>query len=141
MTYDQNNVFARILRGEIPNHTVYEDAHTLAFMDVMPQSDGHVLVIPKYPAQNIFELPADVLQSLIVVTQRIAVAVQQAFKSDGLTLMQFNGELAGQTVFHIHFHVVPRYQGKVLREHARGMADHAVLAQQAAQLRQVLSQA
>lgn len=138
MAYDQNNVFAKILRGEIPNHTVYEDAQTLAFMDVMPQSDGHTLIIPKYPAQNIFELPAESLQSLIVVTQRIAVAAQQAFKPDGMTLMQFNGAVAGQTVFHIHFHVVPRYQGKPLREHARGMADQSVLAQQAAQLRQVL---
>jgi len=138
MAYDQNNVFAKILRGEIPNHTVYEDAQTLAFMDVMPQAEGHVLVIPKYPAQNIFELPAEQLQSLIVVTRRIAIAAQKAFSADGAMLIQFNGEAAGQTVFHVHFHVVPRYHGQSLREHGRSMAEHAVLASHAQMLRQAL---
>src|SRR5690242_13534167 len=103
MAYDRNNIFAKILRGEIPCHKVYEDEHTLAFMDVMPQSDGHTLVIPKYEAENLFELPTAQLQSLIATTQRIAKAAQQAFAADGLMLIQFNGEAAGQTVFHIHF--------------------------------------
>lgn len=138
MAYDRNNVFAKILRGEIPSCKVYEDESTLAFMDVMPQSDGHTLVVPKYDAQNLFELPTPQLQQLIAVTQHIATAAKQAFKPDGITLMQFNGEAAGQTVFHIHFHVVPRYIGKSLREHGRAMADQAVLARQAEQLRAAL---
>ena len=138
MAYDSNNIFAKILRGEIPCHKVYEDEQTLAFMDVMPQSDGHTLVIPKYQAQNLFELPSAQLQNLITVTQRIATAAKQAFNAAGLMLIQFNGEAAGQTVFHIHFHIVPRYVGKPLREHGRGMADPEVLRQQAEQLRQAL---
>lgn len=140
MAYDDNNIFAKILRGEIPCYKVHEDEHTLAFMDVMPQSDGHTLIIPKYPARNLFELPAEQLQALIVVTQRIAAAAKRAFNADGITLMQFNGEAAGQTVFHIHFHVVPRYQGKPIHEHGRGMGDKDVLARHAEQLRAALTQ-
>ena len=140
MAYDRNNIFAKILRGEIPCAKVFEDEHTLAFMDVMPQSDGHTLIVPKAEAENIFELPADKLHALINTTQRIATAAKQAFNADGITVMQFNGEAAGQTVFHIHFHVVPRYAGKPLREHGRGMADKAVLTQHAELLRQALSQ-
>ncbi len=139
MAYDSNNIFARILRGEIPCHKVYEDDHTLAFMDVMPQSDGHTLVIPRYEAENVFELPTAQLQALIATTQRIATAAKQAFAADGLMLIQFNGEAAGQTVFHIHFHIVPRYDGKPLREHGRAMADQAVLSKQAELLRQALN--
>ncbi|MGD9843378.1 MAG: HIT family protein [Steroidobacteraceae bacterium] len=139
MAYDHDNIFAKILRGEIPAHKVYEDESTLAFMDVMPQSDGHTLVVPKVAAENIFELSADQLQLLIVVTQQVAQAARQAFNADGLTLMQFNGEVAGQTVPHIHFHVIPRYAGKVLQVHGRGMADKEVLKRHAEQLRKVLS--
>src|SRR5882757_3011453 len=98
MAYDQNNIFAKILRGEIPACTVYEDAETLAFMDVMPQSDGHTLVIPKAPAENLFDLAPDALAALIKSTQRVARGVRAAFQPDGLTLMQFNGAAAGQTV-------------------------------------------
>lgn len=139
MAYDRNNIFAKILRGEIPCCKVYEDEHTLAFMDVMPQSDGHTLVIPKYEAENLYQLPPPLLQTLITTTQRIAIAAQKAFSADGLMLIQFNGEAAGQTVFHIHFHVVPRYIGKSLREHGRSMADKEVLAKQAELLRQALN--
>jgi histidine triad (HIT) family protein len=139
MAYDRNNIFAKILRGEIPCYKVYEDEQVLAFMDVMPQSDGHTLVIPKYEAENIYQLPADKLQSLIVTTQRIAAAAQQAFKADGITLMQFNGEAAGQTVFHLHFHVVPRYHNVPMAMHARGFADKAVLEKHAEQLKGVLN--
>jgi histidine triad (HIT) family protein len=138
MSYDRNNIFARILRGEIPCHKVYEDEHTLSFMDVMPQSDGHTLVVPKFEACNLFELPVSQLQQLMVVTQRIATAAQKAFSADGITLMQFNGEAAGQTVFHIHFHIVPRYEGRPLMSHARGMADKEVLIRHAEQLRAAL---
>jgi len=135
MSYDANNIFAKILRGEIPSHKVYEDASTLAFMDVMPQAEGHTLVIPKVAAENLFDLPAADLRTLIEVTQSVAVAVRRAFQPDGLTLMQFNGSEAGQTVFHIHFHVVPRYAGSPLRSHSRQMADNAVLADHARRIR------
>jgi len=139
MAYDRNNIFAKILRGEIPCYKVYEDDQVLAFMDAMPQSDGHTLIIPKYDAENIYQLPVVQLQTLIVTTQRIAAAAQQAFKADGVTLMQFNGEAAGQTVFHIHFHVVPRYHNVPMVLHARGFADKAVLEKHAIQLRDALN--
>lgn len=139
MSYDSNNIFARILRGEIPCHKVHEDGLTLAFMDVMPQSPGHALVVPKHAAQDIFELPPTVLQGLITVTQRIAIASKQAFNADGITLMQFNGAAAGQTVFHIHFHVVPRYEGRELISHGRAMADNTELQANAERLRTALA--
>jgi histidine triad (HIT) family protein len=138
MAYDRNNVFARILRGEIPAHTVYEDAHTLAFMDVMPQADGHALVIPKAEAENLFELPPEALTATILTTQRVARAVQKAFDAPGILIAQLNGAPAGQSVFHIHFHVVPRHEGLDLRLHARDMADQAVLAAHAARVRAAL---
>jgi histidine triad (HIT) family protein len=138
MAYDTNNVFARILRGEIPSHKVFEDAHTLAFMDVMPQSEGHTLVIPKAPAADIFELPEDALAATILTTQRVARAVRKAFGAPGIMVAQLNGREAGQSVFHIHFHVVPRYDGIDLRFHARDMADHNVLAEHAARVRAAL---
>jgi len=139
MSYDRNNIFAKILRGEIPACTVYEDEYTLAFMDVMPQSDGHALVIPKVEASNLFEISPDALNRLIVTTQTIAKAAQSAFKADGVTIMQFNGTAAGQTVFHLHFHVIPRYDGVQLRSHAREMADIKILSARAEQLKQQLA--
>lgn len=135
MAYDPNNIFAKILRGEIPSHKVYEDDATIAILDVMPQSDGHTLVIPKAPAENLFELDTASLEAVIRTGQRLALAVRRAFQPDGVTLMQFNGAEAGQTVFHFHLHVVPRYAGQPLRAHGRGFADPAVLAEQAAHLR------
>jgi len=138
MAYDRNNVFARILRGEIPAHKVYEDAHTLAFMDVMPQADGHTLVIPKAEATNLFEVPPEALTATILTTQRVARAVQKAFDAPGILIAQLNGAAAGQSVFHIHFHVVPRHEGLDLRLHARDMADHAVLAAHAARVKAAL---
>ena len=141
MSYDSNNVFAKILRGEIPAFKVHEDEHTLAFMDVMPQSDGHTLVIPKVAASNLFEIQADALGKLITATQQIASAAQRAFNADGVTIMQFNGAAAGQTVFHLHFHVIPRYEGVPLRSHGREMADAKLLAAHAEQLKQALANA
>lgn len=138
MSYDRSNVFARILRGEIPAHKVYEDEHTLAFMDVMPQSDGHTLVIPKVEAENLFDLPPDALAATILTTQRVARAVQKAFDAPGLLIAQLNGRGAGQSVFHIHFHVLPRYAGIDLKFHAREMADPKLLADQAAKIRAAL---
>ena len=138
MAYDPNNIFAKILRGEVPSHKVWEDADTIAILDVMPQSDGHTLVIPRTPAENLFELDTASLEAVIRTGQRVAVAVRRAVNPDGVTLMQFNGAEAGQTVFHFHLHVVPRYAGQPLRSHGRGFADPAALAGQAAQLRTAL---
>ncbi len=135
MAYDSNNVFARILRGEIPAHKVYEDEHTFAFMDVMPQSDGHTLVIPKVAAENLFDLPPEALAATILTTQRVARAVKKAFNPPGVMLVQLNGAASGQSVFHIHFHIVPRYEGFDLRFHARDMADPKLLADHAARVR------
>jgi len=138
MAYDTSNVFARILRGEIPAHKVFEDEHTLAFMDVMPQSAGHTLVIPKTAAENLFDLPPPALAATIATTQRIARAVRQAFDAPGIMIAQLNGREAGQSVFHLHFHIVPRYQGIDMRFHARDMADQATLAEHAARVRAAL---
>jgi histidine triad (HIT) family protein len=138
MAYDTRNIFARILRGEIPAHKVYEDEHTFSFMDVMPQSDGHALVIPKAPAENVFDLAPEALSATIITTQRVARAVKRAFDPPGVMLVQLNGAGAGQSVFHIHFHIVPRYEGIDLRFHAREMADPKVLAEHAARVRAAL---
>jgi histidine triad (HIT) family protein len=138
MAYDRNNVFARIVRGEIPAHKVFEDEHTLAFMDVMPQADGHTLVIPKAEAENLFDLPGPALAATILTTQRVARAVQKAFAAPGILIAQLNGPAAGQSVFHIHFHVLPRHEGLDLRFHARDMADPALLAAHAARVRTAL---
>ncbi len=136
--YDPSNVFAKILRGEIPCHKVYEDEATLAFMDVMPQADGHTLIVPKIPARNILDVPPDALAAVIATTQRIAKAAKTAFAAPGVLVMQFNETAAGQTVFHLHFHVIPRFEGESLRPHTGGMADHAVLAAHAARIREAL---
>ena len=138
MTYDPGNVFARILRGEVPAHKVCEDAHTLAFMDVMPQSDGHTLVIPKCAAENLFDLPQESLAATILTTQRVARAVKKAFDAPGIMIAQLNGAGAGQSVFHVHFHIVPRFEGIDLRFHARDFADPRVLAGHAARIRAAL---
>jgi histidine triad (HIT) family protein len=138
MAYDRNNVFARIVRGEVPAHKVFEDEHTLAFMDVMPQADGHTLVIPKAESENLFDLPGPALAATILTTQRVARAVQKAFAAPGILIAQLNGPAAGQSVFHIHFHVLPRHEGLDLRFHARDMADPALLAAHAAKVRAAL---
>jgi histidine triad (HIT) family protein len=138
MAYDPTNIFARILRGEIPSHTVYEDDQTLAFMDIMPQADGHTLIVPKAEGEAIFDLPPEALAATILTTQRIAQAVKKAFDPPGILVAQLNGAAAGQSVFHLHFHVVPRYAGTDLRLHAGEMADPAVLAEHAARIRAAL---
>ena len=138
MAYDQNNIFARILRGELPAEKFFEDERTIAILDVMPQSDGHSLVIPKYAAENIFELDHEFAAAVIRTSQQIAHTLKDVFQADGITLMQFNGPEAGQTVFHFHLHVIPRYAGRPLRSHGRGFADAALLAGQAARLRAAL---
>jgi histidine triad (HIT) family protein len=121
MAYDRNNIFAKILRGEIPSVKVFEDEKTLAFMDVMPQADGHVLVVPKEPAENILDLSPDGASALIRTTQKIARAVKKGLEAPGIMLAQLNGAGAGQSVFHVHFHVIPRGGGADFRLHARQM--------------------
>ncbi len=137
--YDPNNIFGKILRGEIPANKVYEDSDALAIMDVMPQGEGHTLVIPKVPSRGLLDADPIVLQRLIVVVQRVARAVKAAFEADGVTIFQFNEPAGGQTVFHLHFHVVPRREGVQLKRHEGGMADQAVLADHAQRIRAALA--
>jgi len=132
--YDPNNVFAKILRGDIPCIKLYEDADTLAFMDIMPQSDGHCLVVPREAAAEIFDLSDAAAQSAIVITKKLAVAVQKAFAPDGIKIAQFNGPASGQTVPHVHFHIVPCYADRPLRGHARDAQDIELLKQHAAKI-------
>ena len=138
-TYDPQNIFAKILRGEMPSVKLFEDDTTLAIMDVFPQVNGHVLVLPKAPSRNILDIaPAD-LAALIVRVQIIAKAAQHAFKADGITISQFNEGAGGQTVFHTHFHIMPRFNGVPLGAHGTGgMADIEVLKAQAEQIKAAL---
>lgn len=127
MKYDESNPFARILRGELPCIKVAETDDTLAFMDLMPQADGHVLVVPKEAAAEIFDLSDAATVACIRMTQRIALALREALRPDGIFIGQFNGAAAGQTVAHVHFHIIPRWDGVPLRMHARVMAEQATL--------------
>jgi histidine triad (HIT) family protein len=137
--YDTGNIFAKILRGEIPSHRVYEDDDVVAFMDVMPQATGHTLVVPKAASRNLLDADPAVLAKLLPVVQRIAKAAKTAFAADGVTIMQFNETPAGQTVFHLHVHVIPRHEGVPLRAHSGRMEDGAVLAANAAKLKAALA--
>jgi len=132
--YDPNNIFAKILRGEAPCHFVCEDSDTFVFMDIMPRSDGHALVIPKHPARNILDAPQSVLAPLIQMTQKVAIAAKKAFGADGVTVSQFSEPAGGQVVFHFHFHVIPRYEGVPLRS-AGVMGDSAIVAAHAEKLK------
>ncbi|MBB3148028.1 histidine triad (HIT) family protein [Phyllobacterium trifolii] len=136
--YDANNIFAKILRGEIPSHEVYEDEETYAFMDVMPQGKGHCLAITKAPFRNILDVDQANLSAVIATTQKLARAVKVAFSADGVTVIQFNEPAAGQTVFHLHFHIIPRFDGVALRPHTGQMEDQNVLAENAEKIRKAL---
>jgi histidine triad (HIT) family protein len=127
MAYDNQNIFAKIIRGEMPCFKVYEDEHTIAFMDIMPQAEGHTLVIPKEPAENIFDLSPDGAAALARTAKKVAAAVRKATNAPGILLAQLNGAAAGQTVFHIHFHIIPRTSGIDLALHAREKADFTKL--------------
>jgi histidine triad (HIT) family protein len=133
-SYDTNNIFAKILRGELPAHKVYEDDGAFAFLDIMPRAPGHTLVIPKAPARTILDIEADALAHLIKTTQTIARAAAKAFAADGLTIQQFNEPAAGQVVFHLHIHVIPRKTGVSLKPPASFKEDPAVLADHAAKI-------
>lgn len=138
MSYDDQNIFAKILRGEIPCHKVYEDEAVLSFMDIMPRSPGHLLVIPKAPARNLLDIAPDDLAALIRRVQKIAIAAKAALGADGITLQQFSEAAGGQEVFHIHFHILPRWEGVRVTPHPAPKADMAVLAEQAAKIRTTL---
>ncbi|HEY8571331.1 HIT family protein [Phenylobacterium sp.] len=135
-TYDGGNIFAKILRGEMPAARVFEDEHVFAFMDVFPQSKGHTLVIPKQStARNLLEEEPQNLEHLILGVQRVAKAVRAALNPDGIVVTQFNGAPAGQTIYHLHFHVIPRWEDAPIGRHASGgMADPEELKALAAQI-------
>lgn len=136
--YDTDNIFAKILRGDIPSVKVYEDDDTLAFMDVMPQAPGHLLVVPKTGSRNILDADPAVLAKTIAVVQKLAVAAKEAFDADGVYIAQFNEPAAGQTVFHLHFHVVPRKEGEPLKPHSGAMANSDMLKAQAEKIKAAL---
>ena len=138
MTYDANNIFAKILKGEIPCHKIFEDEHTLAFMDVMPQVDGHCLVIPKQGSRNLLDAELSTLTPLMATVQKVARAAKAAFNADGLQVRQYNEPAAGQTVFHLHFHILPLNEGQSIRPHTGKMADQALLAKHSEMIRKVL---
>ncbi|MET0745382.1 MAG: HIT family protein [Microvirga sp.] len=139
MTYEENNIFARILRNELPAHRVYETEHVLAFMDIMPRGVGHALVIPKAPSRNILDARPEDLGALFEAVQRVATASKSAFQADGVTIQQFNETAGGQVVFHLHVHVIPRFDGQPLRPPSGQMENPDVLAEHAAKLRAALS--
>jgi len=133
-TYDSNNVFAKILRGELPCHKVYEDDRTFAFLDIMPRAPGHTLIIPKVSARNLLDVAPDDLAHLIKVVQKVAVVAAKVFDADGVTLQQFNEAAGGQVVFHLHFHVIPRKNAVPMKPPATYKEDAAVLSDQALKL-------
>ena len=137
--YDPNNIFAKIIAGDIPSEKIHEDDDVLVIMDVMPQADGHALVIPKMPARNILDAEPVSLGAVIATVQMIACAAKQAFNADGITINQFNEAAGGQSVFHLHFHVIPRHEGVPLKGHSGTMEDAAVLKANADKLRAALA--
>jgi len=139
MIYDQNNIFAKILRGEIPCEKLYEDDHTLALMDIMPQADGHCLVIPKNPSTGLMDADPQVFASLFSTVQKIARAAQDGMQADGVTIMQFNGAAAGQTVFHLHVHILPRKDGVPLKAHSGQMEKSEIIKANAEKIRSAIS--
>ena len=139
MAYDNTNVFAKILRGELPAHKVYEDEDTFAMMDIMPRGDGHCLVLPKKPSRNILDVDAESLAAVMRTTQKLARAVVKAFQADGVTIQQFNEPAGGQVVFHLHVHVLPRFEGVPLKPHTGAMEKPEILAANAEKIRSALS--
>ena len=136
--YDDQNVFAKIISGEMPCHKIYEDDKTLAFMDLMPRGDGHFLVIPKAPSRNIFDIQPDDLAAVFSVVQRLAKIAVKVFKADGSTIQQFSEPAGGQVVFHTHVHVIPRFNDVPLRPHTGEIADQEVLAEHAEKMKEAI---
>jgi histidine triad (HIT) family protein len=139
-SYEPNNIFAKILRGELPSHKVYEDERAFAFLDIMPRTPGHTLVIPKAPARNILDIAPDDLAHVMKVAQKIARAGMKAFAADGITLAQFSEPAGGQVVFHLHVHVMPRKDGLDLKPPASFKEEPAVLAEHASRLAAALAE-
>lgn len=139
MAYDNNNIFAKILRGELPAHKVYEDADTLAFLDIMPRCQGHTLIVPKTPARNILDASPEQMAACLRTAQKISRALMKAFDAHGVTLQQFNEPAGGQVVFHIHFHVLPRWNGVRLEPHTGRMEKPEILAANAEKMRAALA--
>ena len=137
--YDQNNLFAKILRGELPCYNIYEDDKAFAFLDIMPRAPGHTLVLPKAPARNILDVTPDDLAQVMKVVQKIAQAGVRVFAADGVTIQQFNESAGGQVVFHLHVHVIPRKQGVALKPPASVKEAPEVLAEQAKRLSAALA--
>ncbi|TMJ32118.1 MAG: HIT family protein [Alphaproteobacteria bacterium] len=137
--YDPNNLFAKILRGELPCHKIYEDAKAFAFLDIMPRAPGHALVLPKAPARNILDVSADDLAHAMKVAQKIAKASVEVFGADGVTIQQFNEGAGGQVVFHLHVHVIPRHQGVPMKPPASVKEAPEILAEQAKKLTAALA--
>lgn len=138
--YDNDNIFAKILRGEMPAHKVYEDDDTFVFMDIMPRGDGHSLVIPKKPARNILDVEPASLSAVMATVQKVGRAAMRAFDADGLTIQQFNEPAGGQIVYHFHVHVIPRFDDVKLKPHSGDMADQEMLVAQAEKLRAALAE-
>jgi len=138
MPYDSQNIFAKILRGEIPCVKVFEDARTLAFMDVMPEADGHVLVVPREDAETILDLSPEGVAAMMATTQKVAKAVDRALSPDGILLKQYNRPAAGQSLFHVHSHIVPRWEDVPLAPHGKVMVEAAKLEPTAAKIRRAL---
>jgi histidine triad (HIT) family protein len=136
--YDDSNIFAKILRGELPAERLYEDEHTLVIMDIMPRGDGHCLVLPKTPARNILDVSPESLAQVMNTTQKLARAVIKAFHADGVTIQQFNESAGGQVVFHLHVHVIPRFDGVSMKPHTGTMEDAGVLKANAEKIRAAL---
>lgn len=139
MNYDDQNVFAKILRGEIPSTPVFEDDETLCFMDIMPRADGHCLVIPKTPCRNMLDASQAQLGACMKTVQKVAHAAMKALGADGITLQQFNEDAGGQEVYHLHFHILPRYAGTALRPPGQ-MGDMDQISRLAERIRQALSE-
>lgn len=138
MGYDDSNIFARILRGEIPSYRIYEDDRNLAFLDVMPRTPGHTLVVPKIPAIGLLDISPEDLGILMATVQKLAPLIVEGIGAEGFMLQQFNGAAAGQTVFHLHIHIVPRIDGQPMKPHGSAMEDQEVLAANAARIRNVI---
>jgi len=138
MTYDPNNIFAKILKGDIPCHKIYEDEDTIAFLDIMPRSEGHALVITKTTARDLFDVDPAALAKLMAMVQKLAPKIKDAVGADGVLIQQFNGAAAGQTVFHLHVHIVPVKEGVPLKPHTGQIADQAELTATAEKIRQAL---
>jgi histidine triad (HIT) family protein len=140
-SYDPNNIFAKIIRGELPCHKVYEDDRVLAFLDIMPRAPGHALVLPKAPARNILDIAPDDLAAVALAAQKVAKAAVQVFGADGVTVQQFNEGAGGQVVFHLHLHIIPRKAGVPMKPPATEKEKPEVLSDQALKLSAALKNA